>query len=102
MGVSRNCGHFFVSLNISGGLHSAAGTIAKIDHEFRTGAAKALIKIKEKHEQAVLEEWCEAIGWDEEKAAAATEQAQKDRDELLERDRKGREEKHARRRAARI
>lgn len=102
MGVSRNCGYFTIALNISGGLHSATGKIVNFDKKFRDSAAKALIRIKEKHEQAMLDEWCTSIGWDEEKAAAAVEQAQKDRDELLERDRKGREEKRKRRVAARV
>lgn len=102
MGVSRDCGHFFVALNISGGIHNPRHAIVRQDKKFRDRAAKALIKIKEKHEKAILAEWCEAIGWDEEKAAAAVEHAQADRDKLLERDRKGREQKRKRRVAARV
>lgn len=102
MGVSRDCGHFLVSLNISGGFHNASGQLGRMDKEFQANAGKVLIKIKEKHEKALLAEWCESIGWDEEKAAAAVRQAQKDRDELLEADRKGREEKRKRRTAARM
>lgn len=102
MGTSRNCGHFTVSLNISGGLHNASGQLGRMDKEFRDQFTKALIKIKEKHEKALLKEWCDAIGWDEEKAAAAVAAAEADRQALLDADREGREEKRRRRAAARV
>ena len=97
MGVSRDCGHFRIALNISGGIHDAPGVIAKVDPKFRDKAAKALIKIKEQHEKEILAMWCKMVGWDEEKAEKAATAAQKDREALLEADRKGREERRKRR-----
>lgn len=91
-----------VAVNISGGLHNARGQIANMDKKFRERAAKALIKLKEKHEQELLAEWCKEIGWSEEKAQKAAEEAEANRAELLELDRKGREEKRARRLAAKV
>lgn len=102
MGVSRDCGHFRIVLNISGGLHNAPGEIVNLDKKFRERAGKALIKIKERHEKALLAEWCKVIGWDEDKAKKAAEEAEAHRAELLELDRKGREEKRARRLAAKV
>ncbi len=102
MGQSRDCGHFLVSLNIAGGLHNASGQLGRMDKAFRDKGAKALIKIKEKHEQALLEEWCDAIGWDKATAAAAVEKAAADRKALLEADRQGREQRQKQRTAARV
>lgn len=95
MGVSRDCGHFTVSVNVSGGLRGTRpGTAVETDFGKRT--AEALTSIREKHERAILAEWCDAIGWDEKTAAAEVELVQREREDLLEADKNGREERQRR------
>jgi hypothetical protein len=65
-------------------------------------AHKALAKLREKYEQKIMEEWGKAIGWDTEAAEEAAAAAKLDREALLAADKKGRDEKRARRVAARV
>ena len=102
MGAKRDCGHFSVGLHITGGLRSGGAKMVRWDKQFKDRAAKALEKLREKYEEQLLAEFCKEIGWDEEAAAEGVAAAESDRQALLAADKKGRDEKRARRVAARV
>ncbi len=102
MGVRRDCGKFSLSLAISAGIHRASRKDLQPDPKLVKRAHKALAKLREKYEQKIMEEWGKAIGWDTEAAEEAAAAAKADREALLAADKKGREEKRARRVAARV
>jgi hypothetical protein len=91
-----------VGLHITGGLRSGGGRLVKWDQKFKDRTAKALEKLQKKYEEKLLAEFCKTIGWDEEAAAEAVAAAESDRDALLAADKTGRDEKQARRVAARV
>lgn len=102
MGVRRDCGKFSLSLAISAGIHRASRKDLHPDPKLVKRAHKALAKLREKYEAKMMEEWGKAIGWDTEAAEEAAAAAKADRQVLLDADKKGREEKRARRVAARV
>lgn len=102
MGVRRDCGKFSLSLAISAGIHRASRKDLQPDPKLVKRAHKALAKLREKYEAKMMEEWGKAIGWSEEAAEEAAAAAKADREALLAADKKGREEKRARRVAARV
>ncbi len=102
MGVRRDCGKFSLSLAISAGIHRASRKDLQPDPKLVKRAHKALAKLREKYEQKIMEEWGKAIGWDTEAAEEAAAAAKADREALLAADKKGRDEKQARRVAARV
>lgn len=102
MGVRRDCGKFSLSLAISAGIHRASRKDLHPDPKLVKRAHKALAKLREKYEAKMMEEWGKAIGWDTEAAEEAAAAAKADREALLAADKKGRDEKRARRVAARV
>lgn len=102
MGVRRDCGHFSVGLHITGGLRSNSGKTVKLDKKFQKRFATAMEKLQKKYEKKLLAELSKEIGWDEEAAAEAVAAAEADMKALLAADKKGRDEKRAKRVAARV
>lgn len=102
MGVRRDCGKFALSLTISAGIHRASRKDLHPDPKLVKRAHKALAKLREKYEEKMMEEWGKAIGWGKEAAEEAATAAKADRDALRAADKKGRDEKQARRVAARV
>jgi hypothetical protein len=101
VGVRRDCGKFSLSLAISAGIHRASRKDLQPDPKLVKRAHTALAKLREKYEAKMMEEWGKAIGWDTEAAEEAAAAAKADRQALLAADKKGRDEKRARR-AARV
>ncbi len=102
MGVRRDCGKFSLSLAISAGVHRASRKNLHPDPKFVKRAHKAFAKLREKYEEKMMEEWGKAIGWDKEAAEEAAAAAKAERQALLAADKKGRDEKQARRVTARV
>lgn len=102
MGVNRDCGKFSLRLSISAGMHRSTRKDPELDSKLVDRADKALQKLREKYEEKIMEEWGKAIGWDKEAAAEGAAAAEADRQALLAADKKGREEKRAKRVAARV
>ena len=102
MGVKRDCGKFTLSLRVTSGIHRASRKDLHPDPKLVDRAVEALVKIREKYEQKMMDEWGKAIGWDKEAAEEAAAAAKADRDALRAADSKGRNEKRERRRMARV
>lgn len=90
MAASRDCGYFSIAVNITGGIRPAQRSLVKFEAKLENDFRAEFDALKAKHEEVLLDELCEAVGWPKDKAADAVAGAEADRKELLEQDRKGR------------
>ena len=102
MGASRDCGEFTVRLSISAGIHGIGMRGINLSEETKDAAGVALDELQAKHEEKLLDEFCKAIGWPEDKANAAAAVRIAEEDALRDADAKARREYRDRRAKARV